>query len=351
MSKITIDNYQYGSGRLTDDEKNVIRLNKNGNYVYKNDIMDDKDLLKQLRCSGYFQPTDMKYKSTFYPFKRIDPYNRVQGTKEYVFFTTPYIPIINNKTLTSQFKEIPYYRDLFERGYIEILQDLSGEVEDGCPFIRMLSNRISSNIDIPGSSVDVMETAQNFWGTKIIYPKTSMSSDENMEFTCEFEETKYLEIYHFFKAWDLYRQMKWWGVIDPPEICIMNKVLNDHIAVYKFIVAEDGETILYWCKWTGVFPSTIGRDTFSEIPVEGPLKITVTFKVSGWFEDMDPNIIADFRQLIGKVINANNQRNRWDIWENDYGAVNQDNMYMPWIEAGSGSRNPYKEIYFEWLEF
>jgi hypothetical protein len=179
-----------------------------------------------------------------------------------------------------------------------------------------------------------------------------MSSDEGIEFTCEFEETKNLEIYHFFKAWDLYRQMKWWGIISPPDYCINHKILNDHIAVYKFIVAEDGERLLYWCKWTGVFPSTIGRDTFSEIPVEGPLKLTVTFKVSGWFEDMEPNILSDFNQLVEEAYSVNKDSSVSkvrDIWSDEYGGVNQENATIPYIMSGTNSRSQYTPYYFEWL--
>jgi len=352
MAKTTIGGSTYGSGIISEDEKNILlKADKDGNTAYKNAMLDDALLLKQMRSNGYFQPSDMKYRRSFYPVKRMDPYNRVQGTKEYVFFTKPRIPIVANNDLTDQFKAIPYYRNLWSSGYAyqEILKDLSA-YGDICPFVQMLTNRITSNIDIPGINVDVLETAQNFWGSKIVYPKTSMSSDEGIEFTCEFEETKHLEIYHFFKAWDLYRQMKWWGIISPPDYCINHKILNDHIAVYKFIVAEDGERLLYWCKWTGVFPSTIGRDTFSEIPVEGPLKLTVTFKVSGWFEDMEPNILSDFRQIVSTGLNRN--YNRWKIWDIDVGGIEQENMYLPWVEAaGKLNSENFTDVYFEWLEF
>jgi len=350
MAKTTIGGYQYGSGKVeVNSSTEMSSFKDDGNIRPK--VLEDQQLLKQMRSNSIFQPSDMRYRRSFYPFKRIDPFNRVQGTKEYVFFTKPRIPIVKDDTLQPQFQKIPYYRNLWSSGYgyQEILKDLSG-TGDICPFVQILTNRITSNIDIPSVNVDMLETAQNFWGSKIVYPKTSMSSDEGMEFTCEFEETKYLEIYHFFKAWDMYRQMKWWGIISPPDYCINHKILNDHIAVYKIIVAEDGERILYWCKWTGVFPSTIGRDTFSEIPVEGPLKITVNFKVSGWFEDMEPNIITDFRQIVSTGLNRN--YNRWKIWDDDIGGIEQENMYMPWIEpAGRLNGENFTNLYFEWLEF
>ena len=346
MAKVTIDGHEYGSGKVDDSDRIVFKTDKNNQ---RPNIFDDKDLMKNIRSAGLFEPSDMKYRRVFYPFKRIDPHNRVQGTKEYVFFTKPRIPIIISGSLPddSQFAKIPYFKNLYDRGYKEILQDLSGSGSgDPSPFIKILTNRISSNIDIPGLQVDIMETAHNLWGTKITYPKTSMSSDENMEFTCEFEETKYLEIYHLFKAWDLYRQMKWWGIISPPDYCIQYKILNDHIAVYKFIVGEDGETLLYWCKWTGVFPSSIGRDTFSEIPNEGPLKITVTFKVSGWFEDMEPSILSDFNSLIDN--NDKGNRNPWTIWDYTIGGISQENMNTPYLIQGKENLAGYRPVYFEW---
>ena len=352
MAVETIGNHKYGSGKI--DKNELEKREKFIQSLWNSKSKEGEEFYKQMRCNSIFEPSDMDYRRSFYPFKRIDPYNRVQGTKEYVFFTKPHLPILSRGgNLTNQFSDIPFFQSLMERGniYSEILEDLSGGIgsKDNSPFIKILTNRITSNIDIPSLNVDVLETAQNMWGTKIIYPKTSMSSDEGMEFTCEFEETKYLEIYTLFKAWDLYRQMKWWGIVSPPQYCIDHKILNDHIAVYKFIVGEDGETLLYWCKWTGVFPSTIGRDTFSEIPVEGPLKLTITFKVSGWFEDMEPNILSDFRQLLAQVITDSNQHNRWTIWDNTYGGVNQDNMYLPWIEFGPYDTT-FRNIYFEWLE-
>ena len=352
MAKITLGGHQYFSPKVGTDSSVEMTSFNNDRFI-RPSVLDDELLQRQLRSNGYFQPADMKYRRAFYPIKRIDPYNRVQGTREYVFFTKPHIPIVKNNTLTEQFNAIPYYRDLWYGGYgyQEILKDLSSE-GDECPFVRILTNRITSNIDVPSINVDVLETAQNFWGSKVYYPKTSMSSDENLEITCEFEETKYLEIYHFFKAWDLYRQMKWWGIINPPDYCVNHKIINDHIALYKFIVSEDGERVLYWCKWTGLFPSTIGRDTFSEIPQEGPLKITVTFKLSGWFEDMQPNILSDFRQIILKAIKIDPNNNRWTIWDDEIAGINQENMYMPWIESDKNINNDsFKNIYFEWLKF
>lgn len=321
----------------------------------KQEMADDADLLKTMRAHGVFQESDMKYDTEFYPMRRFDPYHMVEGTREIVFFTRPSLPLLgDNDNLRPEFEQTPYFYNLYRTGYIHVISDLcygGGSMSDSCPFFHILTNRITSNIDIPDIAVDELETAQNMWGTKIIYPKTSMSSDENLDFTCEFEDTKYLEIYHTFKAWDLYRQGKWWGIFSPDEKYTLNKILYDQISVFKFVLANDGETILHYSKWTGCFPKTISRSSFSDIPREGPLKINVGFKLSGWYEDMEPNIISDFNKLIEVWAGTKSlfsKEHIYDIWSDDIGMVSQDNVHYPFIIQGAENKDGFKPFYLEW---
>lgn len=350
FSENAFNSTKTSSGRITLEEAEELDQ-------LKSDLNSDSLLKKTLRANGIFESSDMKYNTEFYPLKRNDPFNRVDGTREIVFFTKPSLPILKNNTgeLNSEFAETPYFNNLYLRGYTRTLVDLSypnggSGTDPSCPFIHILTNRITASIDIPDIAVDELETAQNMWGTKILYPKSSMSSDEGLDFTCEFEDTKYLEIYHLFKAWDLYRQGKWWGIFSPDSNYILNKILYDQIAVYKFTIANDGETLLHWCKWIGVYPKTISRSSFSEIPSEGPLKITVGFKLSGWFEDMEPNIISDFNQLVidwaGSGTISRDQI--YDLWSDDIGMVSQNNVMYPFIVKGPRNSDGYIPYYFEW---
>lgn len=321
----------------------------------KTDLNSDNLIKKTMRAHGIFEASDMRYNTEFYPIQRNDPFNRVDGTREIVFFTKPSLPFLKNNTgeLKDEFAGTSYFNNLYSRGYTRTLVDLSypnGGVgtDPACPFIHILTNRITAPIDIPDIAVDELETAQNMWGTRLLYPKSSISSDEGLDFTCEFEDTKYLEIYHLFKAWDLYRQGKWWGIFSPDKSYITNKILYDQISVYKFTVANDGETLLHWCKWIGVYPKNISRSSFSEIPREGPLKITVSFKLSGWFEDMEPNIISDFNQLVFDWAGTITKEHIYDIWSNDIGMVSQDNVMYPFIVKGEPNSDGYTPYYFEW---
>lgn len=308
------------------------------------DIRKKASLLqRQMRAAGINNPTDLTYTDDFYRFRKIDPYHIVEGGYEYLFFTKPDLNIMNSGGVLVPYsygdtdiygqnsihvgggtENVPYFQFLKKANYDKtVLRDLcmSGG-NDHCPFVRMLSNRKVSNMDVPDIVTNEIETSQNMYGTRIFYPTSSMKSDEDIEFNIEFEDTQFLEIYHFFKAYDMYRQLKWMGIVQPKEEYRVNKILHDHMSIFKFIVDVDGETILYWAKATGVYPKTISRSSFSEIQDKGGLRITVGFKLSGWFEDMDPAIIADFNELAGLYGDST----EYPIWDDKISAVSGETV-------------------------
>ena len=173
-----------------------------------------------------------------------------------------------------------------------------------------------------------------------------MSSDEKIEISSEFEETNHLEIYYLFKAWDYYRRLCWLGVMRPNINYILNKILCDHIAVYKFILDNDGESILFCCKWTGVYPVSISRNTFGDVPEKGPLKMTVGFKQSGWFEDTDSVVISDFNALVSTWKYS---YEAMDIWDPEIQAISGENVSIPYIvQDTSVDSDGYTKYLFRW---
>lgn len=317
------------------------------------DIRDTTSLLrKSMRANGIYEYKDMKYLDEFYRTRRMDPYYTIDGgAQEYLFFTKPDMNIFDGDSLNSQIFEnsniygllhnnieagvaaSTYFQELASSGYVNTLADLCYSYKgiDNCPFVRILSNRKISNMDIPDISVTELETAQNMYGTKMFYPTTSRKSDEEAEFSIDFEDTQFLEVYHFFKAYDIYRQLKWAGLVMPKSSQINNKILADHMSIYKFIVDNDGETILYYAKATGVYPKTISRSSFSEVQEKGQLKITVNFKLSGWFEDMDPLILSDFNRLVANYV-SNYRSRQVPIYDAEISAVSGESVKFFYVE-------------------
>ena len=310
-------------------------------------MAEDSTLIKSLWSAGIYRRQDMSMLDAFHRFPRIDPYRMISTNREYAFFVKPNLHLFNgtdSATLNPELSTVPFFASLMSRGYGPLMAQLEADVDKSHPFINILTNRKVSNIDMPNIQAEDIETGQNFYGTRIKYRRGTERADEEADFSVEFEDTKYLEIYLLFKIFDEYEKCKWYGQVTPPDSWyIENKVLHDQIAVYKFVVGEDGESIIYWAKYTGVYPVVIPRDVFSDIPQDGHLKLTVQFRAM-FVEDMMPNIISDFNAIsapngIGKLI---------PLWDTEILGVNGANVYIPRIGTTTKTSEGYSGFSLIW---
>lgn len=262
-----------------------------------------KDLIM---ANGIYDRYDMQWYKKFSRFGIIDPYNAVNTTREYLFITKPDLCLMNtsNGTVHQLLANYPFFVESISR-YNQVARQLQSSISlsDG-PFMTMLSNSVTSSLDLPGISSEMIESAANIMGTKIAYRGTSVKSDEEHDFSLEFEDTKHLDIYMLFKMWDEYEKLKWNGALEFNRThsarwvnYIVDKVLHDQVSMYKIVVAEDGSRILYWARVTGCVPTSVPRDAFSEMNNSDTQKLTVNWR-GHFVRDMDPIILSHFNLLV-----------------------------------------------------
>jgi hypothetical protein len=273
---------------------------------------DSADVNSLVMANGIYNRYEMDWYKKFTRFGIIDPYNAMTNTREYVFITKPDLCLMDTRTENPHvlLSKNPFFVDAIKR-YHQVARQLQSSVSksDG-PFMTMLSNSLTSTLDLPGISADTIETAGNIMGTRINYRGTSYRSDQDFDFNLEFEDTKYLDIYMLFKMYDEYEKLKWNGALEFNNEhssawvnYIVNKVLHDQVTMYKFVVGEDGSRIIYWARITGCIPTSIPRDAFGDMTNTGGQKLTVGWK-GHFVRDMDPLIISHFNLLVkNKVIN------------------------------------------------
>lgn len=281
---------------------------KNNSSIAFNESSDDVRSL--IMANGIYDRFDMDWYSKFSRFGVIDPYNALTTTREYIFITKPDLCILNSSgTVSNVLANQAFFVDAVNR-YKPIARQLQSSVSanDG-PFMTVLSNSITSSLDLPGISVDSVESAGNIMGTRINYRGMSRGNID-FDFNLEFEDTKYLDVYMLFKMYDEYEYLKWQGYLDFTKAesdrwinYIINKVLHDQVTMYKFVVGEDGYRIVYWARITGCYPTSIPRDAFSDMNNSEPQKITVGWK-GHFVRDMDPIIITHFNQLVSKKVDG-----------------------------------------------
>lgn len=316
---------------------------------------DTDNLHDLLNANGIFRPEDYDDCNSFYIFPRNDPYKMFGTTREYVFITKPDLHIFGDRgktngvpnynknvmtdlyNLNPELRAVPLFLDMYNRGYRSVLTSLqsSAALRDGevhSPFVNLLSNYKISNLDLSDISVGEEETAANIYATRLFYRKPSDSADEDNEFSIEFKDNKYLSCYLWFKAYDLYEQQKYHGLVTPTDIDYINyKILSDQMTVFKFVVGDDGETLLYWaCLW-GCYPKSVPRSTFSDLPTDGQLKFTVNWKAT-FQQDMDPMTLLHFNKLCANAQAANKAKLvNFTLYDHNIGAITGRKAVLPSI--------------------
>lgn len=278
---------------------------------------ESSNLFKSIYHSvNIFTETETDLFHNRYRYGVLNAYQTLTNSREFLFFTKPDLNIIpsgNNESpivningtkidhatyLNGVLQNYPFWIELCQRypGVVECLQGslhLGGRVD---PFNHLLANMVQSNIDVPGLSAEMTETPTNMYGVGYNYRGSSESSDDGFDFSLEFKDTKYLPVYNYFKAYEEYETLKHHGVIGPHIQYIYDKVLHDQYSIYKFVVGDDGETIIYYAKYYGVKSKSLPRDVFNANTYDNGLSYSVDFNAA-FVEDMNPLILSDFNHL------------------------------------------------------
>lgn len=303
-------------------------------------VMIDDDLLRARGLYSKSEIEEAKY-SRFSRFGRVlNPYGRLTDCREYLFFTKPDLHICapagnlsdpvykissgsgndsnykaNGLVLNPQLSGNSYFVDLIGRHPNVVKELQSSAVALGssiAPFGHLLSFSVNSYLELPGSEASTLDNSSTIFGTSYEYLKDSEESDENPSFSLDFLDTKDLECYHFFKAYSEYHIARKSGLVTPPNLNYYRyKRLHNTMGVYKFIVAEDMETIIYWAYFWGVYPISCPRDAFGDPLFSDGLSFSINFKAA-FMEDMNPAILKQFNNLMMPVLNNNGlNKDRW----------------------------------------
>lgn len=295
---------------------------------------------RSIKANGLYQATNEDLYNKFKRVATLDPYRRLNYTKEYLFFTKPDLQILNGTSgnLNTEVANVPIF-SYINTYYPYILKQLQISADSRSrPFMNLLSNCVSSSLELPAITANNdFESPQNIHGTQITYRNTSYASDDGYEFSLEFHDSKYLELYLLLKAFDEYENRKTYGQITVPHSYVEKKIIHDQFSIYKFIVDEDFTTIIFWAKVTGVYPKNVPRDSFSDLQENGGISYSVNFK-GNFIEEMNVEILSEFNTVVRT--GANSIKNDLSLWDSGLNTVNPDWASIPYIEFPNTAGGP-----------
>lgn len=234
----------------------------------------------------------------------------------HVFFTRPDLNILNptspfqanNQTLNNTETAMVWRRfpELFK-----LLTDKK-RCGDSNNFNMLLSNQCTS-FDIQDETLTQNRAGKSWNEYEMVYGD-AYSGRTAGEFTCNFTETSDYSIINLIKLWITYidnvARGAWspsydllgaGGPLSRDSSHVFNKALDYASSVYVFKCGPDGEDILYWTKYYGVFPTNTGAGALSwdiGTPIGDAPKLNIRFGYS-YKRDLNPISLIEFNNITG----------------------------------------------------
>lgn len=196
------------------------------------------------------------YSKYYNRYKLPNPNLALQRGFGHVFFTRPSCNILDeNYRLLDDLKGEEEFRHIAEASPWA-LRNLVANNGQGHDFMMLLSN-FAQSFSLSDETLATNTYGQSYTGFKVTYGKSLNESRSAGNFNIQFGEDRNLHVYQTLKAWVSYISGCYRGNIAPLSDTIKNRILDYAASCYYIVTAEDGETIIFWSKYYGVFPTDI----------------------------------------------------------------------------------------------
>ena len=144
-----------------------------------------------------------------------------------------------------------------------LVKELTLEGNDsGHDFMLSISNKASS-FSLSDEYIESDMYGKTWNGWKIALGRNAVESRTAGEFTISYKDDRELHMYQLHKMWVDYIHNVYNGTYEPKKTYIDNHTIDYAASCYYIITAEDAETIVFWSKYYGVFPTTIPSSQYS----------------------------------------------------------------------------------------
>ncbi|HAU84842.1 MAG TPA: hypothetical protein DCW90_04885 [Lachnospiraceae bacterium] len=219
----------------------------------------------------------------------------------HIFFTRPNCNILNYKSNGKEYSLVKSLENdmMFSEAFnnhLPLLKQLCLTNEYTNDFMMYLSNK-ATGFSIADKQLDVEAYGKNMMGHQVQIGKHTERSKTAGTISIPYTDTRNLDIYNLHNLWVHYISGIYRGKYRPRASDIFNKILDYACSVYFMITAENFETIVYWTKLYGVFPTMTPDSVLDWKQDSGPIKDlqeSIEYAFSWRSEDNDPKVLVDF---------------------------------------------------------
>lgn len=307
-----------------------------------------EDKLTQIRADLGIQVhgnNDIARSVKFYMYNRykVPDTNLLHNkTVTHIFFTRPDLNLLESPTsANSQTLNHTDTALLWKRNpeIFKLLTDYS-RCNDSNNFNMLLSNQITS-FSLTDETLATIRAGSSWAGHEMIYGEQYTGRTAG-EFTCTFAETSELSVINLLKLWMTYIDNVSRGAWSPNykngQCHVHDRALDYAASVYVFKCGPDGEDVLYWSKYYGVFPTISGASALSwnaGTPIGDAPNLSISFAYS-YKRDMSPISLLEFNH----VANVDADNAKWvPAFSSDHAHCIRPYVGAPYIELDLGVPN------------
>ena len=336
----------------SDDIDKVSAKSTHGN-VYMDYNLDGKESISTIRTKlshslNIFEMPDIqttfaRYNNYYNRFKLPTVNDAFQKGFAHVFFTRPDCNLLERGSiskLNQSFADDPKINYIWKND-MNLIKQLCHENGQNHDFMLSLSNKAAS-FSLSNEYINTDTYGKSFKGWQIAYGRNNVESKTAGDFSITFNDDRNLHVYLIHKLWVDYISDVYQGKKSPKIENIKDKTLDYASSCYYLITAEDGETIIFWSKYYGIFPTEIPSSQFAWAQgniIEKPqldIKYQFSFK-----EDMNPEAIAEFN--INSRVKENRDNNSLvyvPTYDPKLGHVGTTWVGAPYIETVTDYSDP-----------
>ena len=239
---------------------------------------------------------DGTWRSRFRKFGVLDEadYDPHLSGYSFIFVTTPSIYTTQDN----------FPRDKYNQIYGKGLHAHLDSSVSPTPFIKFLTN-LHSSIPENDWSGEPIKGWENFKGRSVSYGK-GHSLDVGIDFNVEYHETQELMVTNLHRIWmDAMDGLANGKYIRNDDMFDQGRI-DYTSSIYVFNTLADGETVTYWSKYTGVFPTSLNYSGLG-VGKRGGIDVIDTISIgyhASARETMSYSILQDFVEVAGAASSA-----------------------------------------------
>lgn len=270
--------------------------------------------------TGYsLSELNSNYYNKFNRFRTVFPDIELTKTFGHIFFTRPDLNLFTDEKATNLIETTVANDPLFVNLNIsdkDLLKSLTTTLSQYHAFNPYLSN-MALSFELKDDLLDTVDTNETFMGHKTRYGRTNIKNRTADTFSIKYREDNNYGIYKIHKAWTEYISKVYRGQFKASLENIHSRILDYACSVYYFLCGPDDETVLFWSKYTGVFP--IAAPSSSSSWSSGDVGKIVDYSIDyaySWKEDYNPLHIVEFnvQGSYGRGI----VRNNYEVYHPNY---------------------------------